>query len=75
MPTVRESICCKEVDRVVLKMDRYADEADEEASLDCVTEHPGFGTVCLDVYVLETAYYQYRQQYEDGGRQDATENQ
>ena len=79
MPTVLESRCCKEVDRVVDKMDAYAGEAngndDDDASLDCITAHPGFQTVCLDRWVLETAYYQYKQQYGDRGRQDATENQ
>ena len=75
MPTARESICCKEVERVVGKMDGYAEGDEDASSLDCITSHPGFGTVCLDKWVLETAYYQYRQQYGDGGRQDATENQ
>ena len=31
-------------------------------------------TVCLDQWVLETAYFQYRQQYGQG-RHNATENQ
>ena len=41
------------------------EEYEEEVALplQCITEHPGFRSVCLDRYVLETAYYQYRQQY------------
>ncbi|XP_071496157.1 uncharacterized protein [Diadema antillarum] len=74
MPTIKESICCKEIGQVVLKMDKYAGY-DESKALDCITEHHGFRNVCLDIDVLETAYYQYRQQYGDGGRHDATENQ
>ena len=31
--------------------------------LQCNTTHPGFEAVCLDVYVLQTAYYQYRQEH------------
>ena len=61
MPTVRESVCCKEIDRVVAKMDAYADAANVDAdagnnndvaSLDCITHHPGFQTVCLDCWVF-----------------------
>ena len=68
MPTVRESVCCKEISQVVQKMDEF------EQDIDCVTDHPGFSSVCLDRWVLETAYMQYRQHYGQG-RQDATQNQ
>ena len=34
----------------------------------CICEHPGFHPVYLDRYVLQVAYYQYRQQY--GERQE-----
>ena len=40
------------------------DEHSHEEQLDCIADHPGFASVCLDVWVLETAYYQYRQQEE-----------
>ena len=29
----------------------------------CITQHPGFQTVCLNRWVLQTAWYQYKQQY------------
>ncbi|XP_071810726.1 uncharacterized protein [Apostichopus japonicus] len=32
----------------------------------CITLHPGFEAVCLNPWVLQIAYYVYRQQY--GGR-------
>ena len=35
----------------------------EETGASCITEHEGFGAVCLNRWVLQTAYYQYRQQY------------
>ena len=57
MPTVRESVCCIEIPRVDEKKMSF------NKDLCCITEHPGFASVCLDVYVLETAYYQYRSQY------------
>ena len=52
MPTVAESRCCKEVERVVQKMDEGTD-------IDCITQHPGFGPVCPNRDVFDTAYYQY----------------
>lgn len=60
MPTVKESVCCKEVEKVVKKMDEYK----ENDNLKCITEHLGFRSVCLDKHVLDVAYDQYRQQYD-----------
>ncbi|XP_048739500.2 P2X purinoceptor 7-like [Ostrea edulis] len=59
MPTALESKCCSEISQIVEKIESYSDD------LTCITRHPGFQTVCLDVFVLETAYYQYRSQYGD----------
>ena len=33
------------------------------SSIDCITEHGGFQSVCLDVWVLQTALYQTRQEH------------
>ncbi|XP_033725239.1 uncharacterized protein LOC117315204 [Pecten maximus] len=49
MPTVTESICCKEITKVSQKME------DTEEGLPCILERPGFDPVCLNPYVLETA--------------------
>jgi hypothetical protein len=57
MPTIRERVCCIEIPRVDEKKMSF------NKDLCCITEHPGFASVCLDVYVLETAYYQYQSQY------------
>ncbi|XP_057675034.1 uncharacterized protein LOC130905535 [Corythoichthys intestinalis] len=57
MPTVGECVCCGEQERVREKM--------EGAGVQCITQHPGFQPVCLNVDVLQTAYYAYRQNYED----------
>ena len=51
MPTSAECICCREVDRVALKIQ------ESELKLPCITDHEGFAAVCLDVWVLQTAYY------------------
>jgi len=29
----------------------------------CITQHPGFQAVCLNRWVLQTAWYQYKKQY------------
>ncbi|KAL3864440.1 hypothetical protein ACJMK2_006124 [Sinanodonta woodiana] len=53
--TVEECRCCKEISVISDKT--------KELNVDCIINHPGFLTVCLDEYVLEAAYYAYRQQY------------
>ena len=55
MPTGEECICCCEIARVVDKL--------EEIGAPCITEHEGFNAVCLNMWTLQTAYYQYKQQY------------
>ena len=59
MPTTDESVCCMEIEQVWQKV---LDQR-PESHMRCVKEHPGFQSTCLDVWVLETAYYAYRQQY------------
>lgn len=61
MPTVKEFTCCKEILQVVEKVNSY------EKTLDCITEHPGFRNLHA---VLETADYQFRQQYLREGYED-----
>ena len=57
MPTLKECLCCQEIAQVVNKMRMTT------VAMQCITDHPGFTTVCLDVWVLQTAYFQYQQQY------------
>ena len=45
MATEQESVCCKEVREIALKVEPHA----------CITEHPSFERVCLDSEVLQTA--------------------
>ena len=59
MPTTDESVCCMDKEQVWQKVV----EQRPESHMKCVTEHPGPQSTCLDVWVLETAYYAYRQQY------------
>ena len=58
MATSLESVCCKEAERVGDVMTEL-----ENGIINCITLHPGFEPVCLNILVLTTVYYQYRQQY------------
>ena len=57
MPTNQQSICCCEVDKGVQK--KY----EGDSAVSCITDHEGFYGVCLNVWVLQTAYFNYRQRY------------
>ncbi|MEE6483284.1 hypothetical protein FKM82_013492 [Ascaphus truei] len=46
-----ECICCHGIQEMVTKM--------EDFDVSCITSHPGFETVVLDRFVLETAYCGY----------------
>lgn len=65
MTRVVECLCCSEIDCVLAKNN----EAVEVEGLDgppvCITQHPGFSAVCLNRWVLQTAWFQYKQQYAD----------
>ena len=59
MPTAHESVCCAEIVQVWQKVEDQM----PKIQMKCITEHPGFQSTCLDVWVLETAYYAVRKQY------------
>ena len=67
MRTSQECICCCEVESVVLKKEESASE------VSCITDHEGFESVCLDVWVLQTAYYSYRYHYGNSEENDVHE--
>ena len=58
MATNEEYVCCMEITEVVEKLKELGDP-----NLVCITSHPGFSPVCLNTWVLQTYYYQYRQDY------------
>ena len=55
--TTRECVCCKELVKVVDNINEV------DSTMECITEHPEFAALCLNVCVLQTAYFQYRQEY------------
>lgn len=58
MSTARECVCCHEVEKVKMLFEELED-------IKCIIDHPGFPAACLNTYVLQIAYYQYRQQYRE----------
>ncbi|KAL5013486.1 hypothetical protein ScPMuIL_007756 [Solemya velum] len=63
MPTTTECIWCAEIVKIQHVKGEFPD-------LNCITQHPGFTSVCLDVYVLRTAYQAFRQ-YHNGNIPDS----
>jgi len=55
-------VCCHEIAIVVNKNDRSAEKRGIPSPI-CMTQNPGFLVVCTDLDVLETAWFQYKQQY------------
>ena len=58
MPTRRECVCCYDIPEVLRKMQEMP-----AGSVTSITNHPGFDNVCLDIWVLQAASYNYLQQY------------
>lgn len=56
METVPECACCRELEAVARVMEDQGVET-------CIIDHPGFQSVCLDEWVLNVAYYAFRQQH------------
>lgn len=62
---VVECVCCAEIDCVVAKNNEAVEAEGLAEPPICITQHPGFHAVCLNHWVLQTAWYQYKQQYKD----------
>ena len=61
MPTARECVCCCEIEKIVEKRE----ESLSGRHVECITDHEGFESVCLNMWVLQAAYYAYRYHYGD----------
>ena len=46
---------------------------ESESEVRCITEHEGFESVCLNVWVLQAAYNSYRYHYGDSDEKDVHE--
>ena len=56
MDTVRESICCQEIEKI-------KDLLVGERPLVCITDHPEFPNACLSRTVLTIAFHGYSHHY------------
>ncbi len=54
-------VCCQEIAKVVDKLDQYKEVHSTDTQ--CITQHPGFDAACINEWVLEIAYLQYKQQH------------
>ena len=65
MGRVEACKCCREIEQVKSKLTEAVTcgECTEEPT--CITQHPGFHPVCINRWVLQTAWFQYKQQYKD----------
>ncbi len=59
MATPDECRCCQERHRIT----EFMQELDGETP-QCITQHPGFDPVCLNVWSLRNAYLEYKTKYE-----------
>lgn len=63
-----ECRCCQEIE-VVKAKNEEAVQIEKIEKPKCITDHPGFKAVCLNVWVLQAAWFQYKQQYGDNAFQ------
>ena len=52
MITSEECVCCMEIPEVVGKLNELNDP-----SAVCISNHPGYSPVCLNVWVHKASYY------------------
>ena len=62
MDRIEESVCCQEITEVKWKNEEGA-QVEQIKIPGCITDNPGFQAVCLNQWVLQAAWNQYRQEY------------
>ncbi|XP_044167094.1 P2X purinoceptor 7-like [Acropora millepora] len=72
MERAESCVCCQEIEQVKNKLIEAVSSGECEEQPKCITQHPGFHPVCTNRWVLQTAWYQYKQQYKDS--YDGTED-
>ena len=56
MSRMHECVCCCDVPEIRSKIEAF------DASLVCITEHPGFTAICLNEWAVQVAYYHHKQE-------------
>ena len=72
MPRDVECRCCQEISQVQAKLLDAVRVEGLESPPTCITNHPGFQAVCINPWVLQTAWHQYKQQYGTKGVEGPT---
>ena len=65
MERAESCVCCQEIEQVKNKLIEAVSFGECEEQPKCITQHLGFHPVCINRWVLQTAWYQYKQQYKD----------
>jgi len=60
---VEACICGEEIEALENKLVEAVTSGECEEQPQCITQHPGFHAVCINRWVLQVAWYQYKQQY------------
>ena len=58
-----ECLCCQEIPEVLNKNAEVYEHEKPRAPYPCITTNPAFQAVCLNRWVLQVAWFQYKQQY------------
>lgn len=63
MDRSEECICCHEVNEIINKNLEVTEVEGLGKQPNCITDNPAFATTCLNRWVLQIAWYSYKQQY------------
>jgi len=58
-------VCCQEIEAVRNKLVEAVTCGEFEEQPTCITQHLGFHPACINRWVLQTSWYQHKQQYKD----------
>ena len=61
MDRAEECVCCHEIPQVVNKNMEVFETDKLVTKPDCITDNPGFEAVCLNHWVLQVAWFHYKQ--------------
>ena len=62
MSTHEESVCCREITRMIKKLAELINHGISKEDIPvCITDHEGFHQVCIGIWGLQTAYFNYKQ--------------
>ena len=63
MDREEECACYHEIEQVSNENQEVNEKIKPARPFTCITDNPGFHTVCLDIWVLQAAWFGYKQQY------------